>query len=153
MFENKGILLLNLGIICSISSFNAFGVAVTKNASAAQRSTIDTSRTVLIWIFFLIYQGKGHEKFQVLQLVGFIILVTGTLVYNEIIVLPFWGLDKETKTARAAREAEQEGLIPGGHAKRSMVNTTDNNTDYMATSPGAAYDSNRNRRILDHKQH
>ena len=104
MWDNKAILFLNLGIICSISSFNAFGVAVTKNASAAQRSTIDTSRTVLIWFFFLIYQGAGHEKFEWLQLLGFIVLVTGTLVYNEIIVLPFWGLDQNTKAARAARE-------------------------------------------------
>lgn len=104
MWDNKAILFLNLGIICSISSFNAFGVAVTKNASAAQRSTIDTSRTVLIWIFFLIYPGIGHEHFQALQLLGFVILVTGTLVYNEIVVVPFWGLDQNTKAARAARE-------------------------------------------------
>ena len=153
MWDNKAILFLNLGIICSISSFNAFGVAVTKNASAAQRSTIDTSRTVLIWIFFLIYPGAGHEHFQWLQLIGFIVLVTGTLVYNEIVVLPFWGLDKDTKSARAARELEKDGLLPGGHAKKSLVNTTDNNTDYMALSPGAAYDANRNKRIINQKQH
>lgn len=32
---NGFILGMNFGIICSIASFNAFGVAVTKNASAA----------------------------------------------------------------------------------------------------------------------
>ena len=95
---------MNFGIICSIGSFNALGVAVTKNASAAQRSTIDTSRTVLIWLFFLIYPGEGHEVFDFLQLGGFIILVFGTLVYNEIIVLRFWGFDYNTKTERAKRE-------------------------------------------------
>lgn len=36
--------------IISIAAFNSFGIATTKYASAAQRSTIDTSRTVLIWI-------------------------------------------------------------------------------------------------------
>ena len=55
MMQNKFIFGMNFGIIVSIASFNALGVTVTKNASAAQRSTIDTSRTDLIWVFFLIY--------------------------------------------------------------------------------------------------
>lgn len=54
-------------------------------ASAAQRSTIDNSRTVLIWVFFLIYKGSGHEDFHWLQTAGFIILVFGTLYYNNIL--------------------------------------------------------------------
>jgi drug/metabolite transporter (DMT)-like permease len=48
---NWVIILLSVLICFSIASFNAFGVTVTKNASSAQRSTIDTSRTVLVWIF------------------------------------------------------------------------------------------------------
>ena len=53
-FNYNGLILgLSIAICFSIGSFNAFGVTVTKNASAAQRSTIDTSRTVLIWLFFL----------------------------------------------------------------------------------------------------
>ena len=51
---NKTLILLSCFICISIACFNAFGVSVTKNASAAQRSTIDSSRTVLIWIFFLV---------------------------------------------------------------------------------------------------
>ena len=65
---NPILIVLSIGICFSIACFNAFGVAVTKNASAAQRSTIDTSRTVLIWIFFLavpIY-GVRLESFKVL---------------------------------------------------------------------------------------
>lgn len=51
--SNPALIGLSIGICFSIACFNGFGVTVTKNASAAQRSTIDTSRTVLIWIFFL----------------------------------------------------------------------------------------------------
>ena len=81
---------LSVAICFSIALFNGFGVSVTKNASAAQRSTIDTSRTVIIWIFFLIvaFDGK-REEFKTLQLFGFIFLVFGTLVFNEILILPF----------------------------------------------------------------
>lgn len=64
--ENPVLIVLSICICFSIASFNAFGVAVTKNASAAQRSTIDTSRTVLIWIFFMIVPVYGVylEKFS-----------------------------------------------------------------------------------------
>jgi len=84
------ILVWSILICFSIASFNAFGVAVTKNASSAQRSTIDTSRTVLIWAVQL---ATGAETFDPLQLVGFILLVAGTLVYNEIVIIPWMGFN------------------------------------------------------------
>jgi hypothetical protein len=87
---NWVILFLSILICFSIASFNAFGVTVTKNASSAQRSTIDTSRTVLVWIVQL---STGKETFEPLQLVGFILLVCGTLVYNEIVIIPYFGFD------------------------------------------------------------
>ena len=47
------ILVCALGIILSISFVNFSGVSVTKYTTAGHRAVIDTSRTVLIWIFFL----------------------------------------------------------------------------------------------------
>ena len=81
-------------IIVSIGTFNACGVFVTKFASASQRSTIDTSRTLLIWIFSV---AVGWEDFIPLELLGFFFLVLGTLVYNEIVVLPFACMKNNTK--------------------------------------------------------
>lgn len=52
----------SVGIILSISCFNACGVAITKYASASQRSTIDTCRTLLIWLISL---ALKQEKFDV----------------------------------------------------------------------------------------
>lgn len=94
-------------MIFSISCFNAFGVSVTKYASSASRSVIDTSRTVLIWFFFLFYTGAGHEKFQWLQLAGFVILVFGALIYNEILVIPILGFNMYTKAAIAERNGDK----------------------------------------------
>lgn len=51
---NLWIFFLAVCTIFSIASFNSFGLSVTKFASAAQRSTIDTSRTVFIWLFCLL---------------------------------------------------------------------------------------------------
>lgn len=86
-------------------------------------------------------KGPLHEQFEWLELIGFILLVAGTLVYNEIVVVPFWGFDKNT---RAALE------------KRKQLLGSDNidgidGAGYMGLSPGAAYDANRNKRILDSK--
>lgn len=59
-------------------------------------------------------------------------LVFGTLLYNEIFILPFWGLDANTKDKLEARAATEK-----------------RDADFMsATSPGAPYDSSRNKRLL-----
>ena len=128
MADNGLILVYTFGIMISIAFFNVCGVTTTKLASAAQRSTVDTSRTVLIWIGSV---ALGFETFQPWAIPGFILLVFGTLMYNEIVVLPFWGFDQYTKVALEARE---------GPSKR--------NAAYMTTSPGAGYSAQRNQRLL-----
>lgn len=56
--------------------------------------------------------SKYLEHFKVLQLFGFILLVIGTLVYNEIVIVPFLGFDKNTKEAIKRRENnETTGLL------------------------------------------
>jgi len=67
------------------SGFNFFGLSVTRSISATSRSTIDTCRTLFIWIVSL---GLGWESFKWLQVVGFALLVWGTGVFNEIIQPP-----------------------------------------------------------------
>merc|ERR1740120_583580 len=68
----------------SIAFFNWSGVTVTQQASAVARSTIDVSRTSLIWIAELLLHWN---TFSWLQLAGFTVLVIGTLIYNAIIRL------------------------------------------------------------------
>ena len=87
--------------ILSIACFNSTGIAMTKYASAAQRSTIDTSRTLTIWILSL---ALGLEDFVAWEIPGFILLVAGTLLFNEIVVFPYWGFDQYTKEALAKKK-------------------------------------------------
>lgn len=84
----------SIGIIISIACFNATGVAITKYASAPQRSTVDTSRTLLIWI---VQMAMGQETFIWGQLVGFVLLVAGTLIYNEIWIVPIDCMNRMTQ--------------------------------------------------------
>jgi hypothetical protein len=89
--------------VLTIAGFNVTGVMITKYASAAQRSTVDTSRTLIIWIVFLC---MGTEKFIWGELVGFALLVLGTLVYNEIIEVPIDSMRRNTKENIAIRAIE-----------------------------------------------
>ena len=87
--------------IITIAGFNITGVMITKYASAAQRSTVETCRTLVIWCLFLL---MGKEKFLVGELFGFGLLVLGTLVYNEIIEIPLNFMNRNTKAAIDKRE-------------------------------------------------
>ena len=128
MADTPVLIVYTFGIMISIAFFNVCGVTTTKLASAAQRSTVDSSRTVLIWIGSVAF---GWETFQWQAIPGFILLVFGTLLYNEIVVLPCLGFDQYTKVAIEARD---------GAAKRDAA--------YMATSPHAPYSAQRNERLL-----
>ena len=77
----------SIAIMISIALFNYCGLAVTKTISAASRSTIDTSRTVGIWLVSLYL---GWETFKWLQVLGFGLLVYGTFIFNEILLWPAW---------------------------------------------------------------
>ena len=92
----------------SIGLFNSTGVTVTKNASAVARSTIDTSRTILVWAISL---ALGWEGFIWLQLVGFVLLVPGTMIYNEILVLPWFGLKESVEEHRKANAGDMDDSI------------------------------------------
>ena len=37
--------------------------------------------TPTVWIFFLVYEGKGNEEFNWKQLVGLFMLIAGTFWY------------------------------------------------------------------------
>lgn len=136
MGDNKKLIAMSVGIICSISCFNATGVAITKHASAAQRSTVDTCRTLLIWVMSVAFLG---EEFLPLELVGFALLVFGTLVYNEILILPIDMFKKNTKVEIAKRE---QGSLEG-NVRASQAQA------YLSGSPQAAYDQQRNLRNIE----
>ncbi|GAM88271.1 hypothetical protein ANO11243_063040 [Dothideomycetidae sp. 11243] len=85
VFHHRAIAVSSLLIMISIGGFNFFGLSVTRNISATARSTIDTCRTLFIWLVSL---GLGWETFKWLQVPGFALLVYGTGLFNEIIAPP-----------------------------------------------------------------
>lgn len=71
------------GTVVSIAFFNYAGISVTKEISATTRMVLDSVRTMVIWMVSL---GIGWQDFKSLQLVGFVVLLFGMCLYNDIVV-------------------------------------------------------------------
>ncbi|CAK9296163.1 unnamed protein product [Gordionus sp. m RMFG-2023] len=88
--KNSWILTLAmLGNILSIAIFNFAGVSITKNMNATTRMVLDSFRSLLIWVVSL---GISWQKFHYLQLIGFLVLIIGMIIYEKLythIIRPF----------------------------------------------------------------
>ena len=94
--SNKFLLVMVLTYPIVVALLNIAAQGVTKYSSALHRTILAQCRTILVWIVAMII---GWEKFYILQLVGFLIVILGTLIYNEILVLPCCGFNLYTKKA------------------------------------------------------
>ena len=108
MGDNWKLMFAVITHVISIALYNFVGINLTQLVSSTARAIVDTVRTVFVWLFFLIpspirVEG-GEEEFHVLQFFGFILLIAGTLIYNEIVELKFWNLDYYTRRQIAKRE-------------------------------------------------
>ena len=68
--------------ILSFAFFNWFGLSLTISLSGAARLSIDACRTLLVWAVSL---ALGWESFHSTQLLGFMVIMCGTTLYNELV--------------------------------------------------------------------
>jgi hypothetical protein len=113
MWDNKHLLILYIFFVVSIALYNLVGIKLIELVSSIHRVVVDEARTVFIWLFFIRFEPVNgtHEDFHYLQLVGYIFIIFGTIIYNEILVIPFCNLDYNTIVRREEREikkAEEE---------------------------------------------
>merc|ERR1712032_128100 len=90
---NDGLLVINSIVFSlSIGLINFAGITVTKIASAGNRSITEPIRTITIWAFFMlpIVNPCHRERFNWIQCTGFLFLIAGNLIYNEIVKLPVY---------------------------------------------------------------
>ncbi|CAG9331028.1 unnamed protein product [Blepharisma stoltei] len=94
------LLLFWLGSLFSFAIVYFTGISTTKYTNALARSTIDTCKTLFVWIFSMVSEW---EEFVILQCVGFLCIVFGTAIYNEILVIPWFGLKQSVEARRNTR--------------------------------------------------
>ncbi|EER06373.1 conserved hypothetical protein [Perkinsus marinus ATCC 50983] len=107
LYNDPAIMWLTVSFVVSVFVFNLCGVMVTATASAVHHTFLDATRTILIWIvsvlMFYVAPGKGLGEpltsWSLLQLIGFVMLIYGELLYDEIVKLPFGLHEKEPVSA------------------------------------------------------
>jgi uncharacterized membrane protein len=104
------------GNLLSIAFFNAIGVAITKHMNAATRMVLDSLRTMVIWCFSM---GVKWEAFCWNSPVGFVVLLTGILMFNEIIRVPGFKYE-EKEEGKAAAEEDEYALLGAAGADGSF---------------------------------
>eukprot|EP00096_Caligus_rogercresseyi_P014440 TRINITY_DN6960_c0_g1_i2.p1 TRINITY_DN6960_c0_g1~~TRINITY_DN6960_c0_g1_i2.p1 ORF type:complete len:423 (+),score=100.03 TRINITY_DN6960_c0_g1_i2:169-1437(+) len=104
---NANLLLLSIcGTIISIAFFNFAGISVTKELSATTRMVLDSVRTLVIWLISL---ALRWQEFHYLQLFGFIVLLSGMSLYNDIIIMPL--LRKYVCKSSSPEDEDREAII------------------------------------------
>ncbi|EGR32614.1 hypothetical protein IMG5_076440 [Ichthyophthirius multifiliis] len=108
-----------LGVF-TILFFNVASLAVTKYVNSLSRNVGIVTYPFIIWITSI---AIGWEKFLAGQLVGYIVVSFGTLIYNEIIILKFWGLNIFTKSEIAKKEGNEKlvGDIPSAFSENILL--------------------------------
>jgi len=83
--------------LISISLFKFLGVAISGNLTSLHRTMNDALRTAFVWVAQLVLYYAGSETYGVglkrhswMQLLGFILLVVGSLVNHTVVRLPFF---------------------------------------------------------------
>ena len=139
MRDKISILIIYIFYVISIFFYNVIGISLTKLDSSIARAVVDTSRSAFIWLFFLAFDPVKNtkENYHTLQLIGLLFIVFGTLFYNEIIVIPYWGLDinirkniekrkKQKFLDDLANEREEDDLYVNEQSKDSNVEKDEN---------------------------
>lgn len=139
MNDNFAIWLVYFLYIASIALYNIVGINLTQLVSSTARAVVDTVRTVFVWAFFLIpwpIRPEGSEEtFNPLQFAGFVLLIIGTVVYNEIVEIKFMNLDYYTRSKISYRKKNKLGSFAEPIKSEEKIKTNIDSTVPISESP------------------
>ena len=139
MNDNFAIWLVYFLYIAAIALYNIVGINLPQLVSSTARAVVDTVRTVFVWAFFLIpwpIRPEGSEEtFNPLQFAGFVLLIIGTVVYNEIVEIKFMNLDYYTRSKISYRKKNKLGSFAESIKSEEKIKTNIDSTVPISESP------------------
>lgn len=99
------------GFICT--GYTCFRIIINRKTSPTHRVVADTFYSFLSYVLYLT-QERIIDMKLFFSLFGHVIVIIGSLIYNEYIILQFCGFDKDTKKEidrRASEEILESGKI------------------------------------------
>jgi len=106
MGENPMIIVALCGTAISVAFFNFAGISVTKELSATTRMVLDSVRTLVIWAVSL---ALMWQHVVALQILGFVLLILGMFVYNDILFGPW--CRRHISCCRPVEDADERAAI------------------------------------------
>lgn len=115
MKNSRPLVIMVIIYILCILFYNMFGMMVTQTFSAVYRTIMEAVRTLCIWIVnIIIYyfddtHGEKIEWASLVELIGFLILLTGNFIFNKVLRMGcFWYEDRQPQTEFA--EAKKQDV-------------------------------------------
>ena len=96
-FKNTRILLTIIAYCFMVLLLNVLRKQTKYYLTAFHRVLSCISTAILNWVIFLIGKQKTFETVVIIEMIGFIVILFGELVYAEVIICKFMGLDEDTK--------------------------------------------------------
>lgn len=119
IYHKPFLLVISLLFIIFAGSFNIFCMCVVAFTSSLNQAIIDALWTLLIWICILVsYQiglpfGEKWNKYSFVELSGFLFLVTGNFIFNNVLLLPFFKYRRYW--------SEENTLLDNGFQRESII--------------------------------
>ena len=87
-------------IICFIVDICVYNLAIIyyiKITEALSFNGVDSGRIIIVSIIFSFISKKDDKESIVIQVVAGVCVFVGLMIYNEVLVIPFFGLEKSAK--------------------------------------------------------
>lgn len=104
IFTRPRLIILIVANWVGLIIYNVSLMKITKFLSWVHGCSIRKSRPVFVFVFFLFYSWNSKDEYWYLQLWALIVLILGILIFNEILVIPVFGLSYNILINRTRRE-------------------------------------------------
>ena len=114
-----GVLVRILIFILSSLGYNICILLINKYKGPNHLVITDTVSSILVAVLLMIINVKNGNNLQIftdmfgLKICGYLFIICGFCVYNELIILNFFGLGKNTTKAIMKRGCEEDGIVIG----------------------------------------
>ena len=119
--------------VCFSLCYNTFHFLTNKHLSPTHRIISDSVSSLLTFTVTVISNGNETTVgFIILQIIGHILIIFGILVYNELMLLHFCGMDENTNKeiqGRATKEGEREVTLLSIEEKHDSVSPLPGNSN------------------------
>lgn len=111
LFNHKEEGLTYLGIFITLFFYNNLRILTTEHFTPLHRNIAkDLRGFILFFIKFIPYFGHASVKEAIGETGTYIVMFIGDLIFLEIIILDFWGLNNNTKKEVIKRETEDNSV-------------------------------------------